>query len=79
MAIQGSEKLNPLGLLVVATGLFSIAGAVFNWDWYMNHYKARFIVKILGRIGARLLHGLFGGGLAIVGLLMTMGIIHDSN
>ena len=40
------------GLFVIVAGIFSLCGAIVNWDWYMNHRKARFLVRILGRGGA---------------------------
>lgn len=71
--------MNPIGLLFVAAGLFSICGGVFDWDFFMNSRKARLFVGIFGRSGARVLYILLG--LAIVGLgaLIAMGILQNAS
>ncbi len=63
------------GLFVIAAGLFSLCGAILNWDWYMNHRKARFLVRILGRGGARVFYGVLGLGLIVLGGLLLFGFI----
>ncbi len=70
--------MNPVGLIFVAAGAFSMLGAICNWDWFMNARKARFMVKILTRNGARILYGILGLGLVVLGVLATMGIIDMS-
>ncbi|MEM8780999.1 MAG: immunity 17 family protein [Cyanobacteria bacterium P01_G01_bin.49] len=64
-----------MGLLVIAGGIFALCGAILNWDWYMNHRKARFFVKIFGRTGARIFYGILGVGLIILGGLIALGIL----
>ncbi len=60
--------MNLLGLLFVGAGLIAMAGALFNWDWFMNHPKSRFMVRILTRKGARIFYGCLGLGLFIYGI-----------
>lgn len=43
-----------------AGGVFSLAGAIFNWDWFMNSRRARFFAKILGLNGARIFYAILG-------------------
>ena len=64
-----------VGLIFICAGLFSLAGAFFYWDWYMNHRKARLIVKIFGRNGARIFYALLGGVIAFLGVVVTFGFI----
>ena len=45
----------------------------------MNARKARFMVKILTRNGARIFYGCLGIGLLVFGILGTFGIIDLSN
>lgn len=71
--------MNLMGLFFVGAGLFSMAGAWFNWNWFMNARKARFMVKILSRNGARIFYGGLGFGLLIFGILGTLGVIDLSN
>jgi drug/metabolite transporter superfamily protein YnfA len=56
------------GILFVSAGCFSIAGAYFNWDWFMENRRAWIFVKLLGRNGARIFYGLLGAGLVTLGL-----------
>jgi len=67
--------MNPIGLLFVGVGGFALAGAVCDWDWFMNARKARFMVSLLTRTGARVFYGLLGAGLLVLGLLATTGLI----
>ena len=70
--------MNPIGLVFVAIGLFSLAGSLLDWQWFMNHYKARFFVSRVGRTGARIIYGLLGLALIVLGVLVTIGVIDTS-
>ena len=52
------EKFLPV--LLIACGLFSIICAYKDFDWFMNHRKARFMVNVIGRKGARIFYGVLG-------------------
>jgi len=67
-----------IGWVFVGCGIFAICGAVFNWDWFMNHRKARFFVRLVGRTGARIFYGFLGATLAVLGVLIGLGIIESS-
>ena len=71
--------MNPAGLIIVAAGLFSICGAAFDWDFFINSRKARFFVSIFGRTGTRLFYGILGVVIVIVGALVTLGLLKDSS
>ncbi|MFT5526728.1 MAG: hypothetical protein ACI9G1_000145 [Pirellulaceae bacterium] len=71
--------MNLFGLLIVAAGVFSICGAAFDWDFFMNSRKAQFIVGIFGRPGARIFYGLLGLGITVLGALLALGIIRDAS
>ena len=47
-------------IIFIGAGIFSICGAVFDWDWFMNNYKARPFMKIFGRTGTRIIYALIG-------------------
>ena len=60
-----------LSLLVIACGLFSIVCVYKDFDWFMNHRKARFMVGAIGRKGAHIFYGVLGfvvccGGTALL-------------
>jgi len=63
------------GLILIAAGLFSAVGGLFNWDWFMEARKAEFFVKRFGRNGARIFYGALGGVIAIMGILIFVGVI----
>ncbi len=63
------------GFILIGAGLFSVAGGAFNWDWFMNSRKARFFVKTLTRNGARIVYGVLGTALVIIGALILLGIV----
>ena len=64
------------GIFFVLSGLFSILGAVINWDFFMNNRKAYIWVKLFGRNGARIFYGILGFVIAIIGLGISVGILH---
>ena len=43
--------MNPAGLILMAAGVFSIAGAALDWDFFINSRKARLFVSLFGRNG----------------------------
>lgn len=65
----------PLGLFFIFAGLFAIAGSLLDWDWFMNNRKAKIFVKLFGRNGARIFYCLLGLAIAVLGFLITFGII----
>ena len=52
-------------------GLFSICGAIFDWDWFFNNTKARPFVHLFGRNGARV----FYAGLGVFIIVMTLFLV----
>jgi len=63
------------GLILVGAGLFTAAGGAFDWDWFMNSGKARFFVNALTRNGARIMYGVIGVALVVVGVLILLGVV----
>ena len=60
-------------LFFILAGLLSLAGAYFNWNWYMNNYRARIFVKMFGRGGARIFYGALGAALSGFGIVSLLG------
>jgi drug/metabolite transporter superfamily protein YnfA len=69
------EMREPAALLLVLAGLFAMAGGVFDWEWFMNNRKAQAFVNWLGRGGARVFYVILGLAIAILGLLITFGVV----
>lgn len=62
------------GTIGLLAGLFSIICAYKEYDWFMNHRKARFMCKVLGRNGARIFYMVLGGTIVIFALVaLTVG------
>ena len=61
--------------LFILAGLFSFAGALFNWEWFMTNYKAAFFVRVLGRSGARILYAILGLLLAALGFAGLFSLV----
>ncbi|MFZ2958861.1 MAG: Imm17 family immunity protein [Candidatus Ozemobacteraceae bacterium] len=64
-----------MGWLFVAIGIFSICGAIFEWNFFMNHRKAQFLINLVGKTATRVFYGALGILLTIMGSLMALGII----
>lgn len=66
---------NPEYLLFALAGLFSMAGGLFDWEWFMANRRAALFVKILGRTGARIFYILLGLGLIALGILLSYNML----
>lgn len=63
------------GVVLMGAGIFSIAGGAYGWSWFLDHYKARLFVKLFGRTGTRIVYGLLGGVVLLIGVLASVGSI----
>ena len=61
-----------LGALLVAIGIFSIAGALFAWSWFLGNRRARWFMLLLGATGTRVVYALLGGALAGGGVVLLL-------
>ncbi len=68
--------MNHSGWIFMAIGLFSVVCAAFDFEWFMNHRKARFFVRILGRTGARVFYIVLGAAILVLGGLVLFGVLH---
>ena len=65
-SVATASATTPLtGALLVGSGMFSMLGAVCNWEWFFNDCRARLFVRCFGREGARIFYFLLGLGLLI--------------
>ena len=64
-----------VGYLLVAAGLFVMAGSLFNWNWYWERRRTQVWVDLLGRTGARVLYALLGLAVVVGGALLAGGVI----
>jgi len=61
--------------LVIVAGLFSAAGGIFGWQWFLNSRKARLWVRMLGPGGARVFYVLLGLAITGLGVGMATGLV----
>ena len=47
-------------IFAIAVGAFAILASIFNWDFFFNSRKAKFMVNVLTRNGARIFYGIVG-------------------
>ena len=47
-------------IISIGFGTFSILASIFNWDFFFENKKAKYMVKLLGRNGARIFYSLVG-------------------
>ena len=69
--------MKPFATVFVLIGILALCGGIFNWDWYMNHRKARFMVNLFTRNGARFFYALVGTALIVYGVLLLMGFFEN--
>ena len=67
-----------MGITLMSVGLFTLAGAAWNWDWFMHNRRARLFVKLLSRQGARIFYACLGILFILIGLLVLAGILNPS-
>jgi hypothetical protein len=67
--------MNYTGFVFIAVGIFSVFCSIKDYDWFMEHRKARLLVKLLKRNGARIFYTVLGTGLIVFGGLYLSGVI----
>lgn len=76
--IHGHEDLF-VGTTSIVLGLFLMASAVADWDWYYSLQTARWLRQWLGRRGARIVHALVGLALVTLGVSLVLGYRYPWN
>ena len=60
-------------LLLLAIGLFCLICAWKDYDWFMEHRKAKALTGLFGRKGARWFYIVLGAVLTLAGLFLGVG------
>jgi hypothetical protein len=60
---------------MVFSGILCIAATIMDWDWFMNHRRARLIVRVFGRMGARIFYCIFGVVFLMLGTLYFASVM----
>jgi hypothetical protein len=64
-----------VSLFFVLAGAFTMSGGLFNWNWFMLSRRARLIVRIFGRGGARIFYVVLGVAILGLGLLALVAAL----
>ncbi len=68
--------MTTISLLLIFAGIFSMCGAGFDWDWFMENRKAQVISDLLGeRSRARVFYFILGLAIFIWGFLGAFRVI----
>ena len=75
--------MNYWGLLGLPIGLFFICAGCFNWEWFFTRGRQKRAVDWFGRQNARILYGLLGVVVILMGLLslpsaLAKPVVHSS-
>ena len=70
--------MNPVGLILIAVGLLSFAGGLFNWNWFMNTSRARALVRSIRSVGARVFYIVLGLIVIVFGVFLAFNGIGGS-
>ena len=70
--------MNPVGFILIAVGLFSFAGGLFNWNWFMNTSRARALVRSIRPVGARVFYIVLGLIVIVFGVFLAFNGIGSS-
>ena len=65
-------------LILLAGGIFCIAGALFNWDWLMENKRSRsrYGIRLFSRDGARIFYFVIGLAIIVLGFLGMSGVLN---
>jgi hypothetical protein len=70
---------NWVGWFIIGCGIFGICGGLFQWEFFMNHRKAKFMIGLIGRTGSRVFYVVLGAGLTVAGVLIALGIVQNQS
>jgi Immunity protein 17 len=60
-------------ILISSIGVFVIAAAVGNWEWFFANWRAAMFVKLFGRDGARVAYAVLGVWFVVLGIFVAPG------
>ena len=62
-----------VGFLTIVLGSVVVLAAIFNWQWYYELNKARWVESMCGRQGARVVFAVLGVALIVLGGAIAYG------
>ena len=61
--------MNPAWFILMAVGVFSLAGVLFNCDWFMNTGSPRELARAIRPVGTRVFYIVLGIIVPVFGVL----------
>ena len=55
--------------LISSIGVFVIAAAIGNWEWFFSNWRAQLFVSLFGREGARVAYAMMGVAFLLLGFV----------
>lgn len=68
-----------MGIVIALTGALIAAAGAFEWNWFVNHRKARRLTSLIGRGAARGVYVGVGLAAVVTGVLMALGVLDLSD
>ncbi len=62
-----------MGIIFIMTGSLSLISALKNAEWFFKTTNATFLVKIFGRNISRIIYGIAGVAIIMLGILFISG------
>jgi len=64
-----------MGIVIALSGALLAAAGAFEWNWFMNHRKARRLTSLIGRGATRGIYIGLGLAAVVTGILMAFGVV----
>jgi len=68
--------MEPVGIIIIAWGLFLVASGVFDWDFFVKTRWGRNFCAAHGRKALHTVSIVCGLGIVTLGILVLLGIIN---
>jgi len=59
------------GIAILLLGTYILAGALFEWDWFINFYRIKYMYDLLGKKTAKTVNGI----IALICILLGIWLI----
>ncbi len=68
-----------VGGVAMILGSVVVSAAVFNWEWYYQLNKPRWVEEKWGRGRARVIFALIGSALIVLGGIIAIGLMSNAS
>ncbi len=68
--------MDPIGVLLVCVGVFSVLAAALEWGFFIRQRKVQQVARYLGHQGMRVFYVVLGLFCMVFGGLMVTGVVN---